>query len=94
MIWLALILANSAATMSDNSPVMISGPQRTLDQLVAVARKCGFSDAVVNHGAGITKFVALKVPMDVADNEPWTCTTNWMMKHPELRIDFIGNAAR
>ncbi len=94
MIVLALTLANAATNFPDTFTARLSGRQQSLDLLAAAARKCGYSNAVVSYGPENLKFIALEMPIKDANKGPWTCTIDWVFKHPELSIDFLGNAAR
>jgi hypothetical protein len=58
--------------------------------LAAAARECGYHDAAITDGPANSRIVALEVPL-VGSDEPWSCTFEWMIQHPDLELGFLGN---
>lgn len=90
MIWVPLLALLASAETPQSFTAMISGPERSLSMLAAAARECGYHEAAITTGAGGSRIVALEASFGDQD-DPWSCTVSWMLRHPNLELGFLGN---
>jgi hypothetical protein len=89
VIALALMLAGSREL-----PILVGGPEPSLQRFALAAQRCGISKAAVERASFGTLVVALPNTLPLpSDHSALDCAINWMLVHPDLNLGFIGNQA-